>query len=234
METQPDAPFQSGWWGFDLGKYRPCSGTYQLYPYASLPPLLAPDESLSWLGPLDAAAQADMPTHDAPSQTQEALSALTANARSLGLTLPPSFTTLLSSPALQARIPSCTACEFELSSAFLPCPGADGGYIATFLRDQQDCVLWYLYLMPNGVQRIVAFPGDMEQYLGEAEGGGRVKMEQITAAIRDCAPSFASFIYRFWLENTIWFKLNSSHAQPFTAAEQAYLDYYAQQRAGQN
>ena len=51
METLSDAPFQAGWWSFDLGRYRPCDGTYQLYPYDSLPPLPEPDESLSWLGP---------------------------------------------------------------------------------------------------------------------------------------------------------------------------------------
>lgn len=234
MEQMPGAPFPSGWWGFDLGSYRPCDGTYQLYPYDSLPPLSEPDHSLSWLGPLDAQVDAEMAAHHQGSQMVNALDALTTQAKSLGLALPSAFTRLMASPSLQDRIPSCTACEFDLASILTPCPGAEDGYIAAFLRDQQYCVLWYLYLTPEGSHRVLSFPGDMQEYLEEAESGGQVTIEQITEAIRDSAPSFASFIHRFWLENIIWFKLNSSNAAPFTAEERAYLDFYAQRRASQN
>lgn len=234
MEHMPGARFATGWWGFDLGRYRPCDGTYQLYPAESLPPLAEPDESLTWLGPLDAQADAEMAAPRPAPLTVVALDALTTQAKTLGLTLPPAFARLMSSPSLQGRIPSCTACEFELATAFTPSPGLAGGYVVSFLRDQQDCVLWYLYLTPDGGQRVLSFPGDMEMYLDEARAGGQVTTDQITAATRDSAPTFASFIYRFWLENTIWFKLHSRHAAPFTTAEQAYLDFYTQQRAGQN
>lgn len=37
------SPFASAWWSFDLGEYRPCDGTYRIYPYDSVPPL---DEAL--------------------------------------------------------------------------------------------------------------------------------------------------------------------------------------------
>ena len=37
---------------------------------------------------------------------------------------------------------------------------------------------------------------------GEAPGDARQHLE--------CAPTFAEFIYRFWLENVIWFKLEDS------------------------
>jgi hypothetical protein len=233
MEIPPDTPFQTGWWGFDLGKYRPCDSTYRLYPYASLPPLAEPDESLSWLGPLDARVDAQMAPHRNRDDQRAALDELTAHARALALTLPPAFTALMSSPALQARIPSCTACQFDLAHLFQPCPGAESGYIATFLRDQQYCALWYLYLTPGGEQRILAFPGDMEDDLDAVEAG-EAPLEDVVAAIRECAPSFTSFIYRFWLENTLWFKLHAREPQPFTEAEQAYLDCYTHQRASQN
>ena len=124
----------------------------------------------------------------------------------------------MASPALQDRIPSCTACYFKLGDHLVPCPGAEGAYIVPFLSDQQDCVLWYLYLSPDGVHRVLAFPGDMMEYVDAVKPGADLTMNDITGAIRVCAPSFASFIYRFWLENTIWFKLNTSDAAPFTPA----------------
>lgn len=234
MEKLPGAPFETGWWSFDLGKYRPCDGTYQLYPYDSLPPLAEPDESLNWLAPLSDTVDGQMAVHRNPPEERGALDTIAAEARALGLTLPPSFTRLMVSPALQDRIPSCTACYFELSEHLTPCPGADGAFIVPFLSDQQDCVLWYLCLTPGGSHRILAFPGDMESYMDAAKAGQGVTIEDITGAIRVCAPGFATFIYRFWLENTIWFKLNSNDAAPFTATEQAYLDHYARQRAAQN
>jgi hypothetical protein len=234
MESLSGAPFSAGWWSFELGTYRPCSGTYELYPYESLPPLAEPDESLSWLAPLSDTVDGQMAVHRNPPEERGALDAIAAEARELGFSLPPSFTRLMASPALQDRIPSCTACYFELGTHLVPCPGSDGAYIVSFLSDQQDCVLWYLYLTPGSAHRVLAFPGDMAMYVDEARAGQEVTMADIADAIRVCAPSFASFIYRFWLENTIWFKLNASDAAPFTPAEQAYLDHYTQQRAAQN
>lgn len=234
MESLSGAPFQTGWWSFDLGRYRPCSGTYQLYPYDSLPPLPEPDESLSWLAPLSDTIDGQMAIHRNPAEARGALDVITAEARGLGLTLPAAFIHLMASPALQDRIPSCTACFFSLDDHLIRCPGSDGAYIAAFLRDQQDCVLWYLYLTPDGAHRVLAFPGDIAIDLDEVGAGQQVTVADIASAIRVCAPSFASFIYRFWLENTIWFKLHSSDAAPFTTTEQAYLDYLTQQRASQN
>jgi len=234
MESLSGAPFQSGWWSFDLGPYRPCSGTYELYPYGNLPPLPEPDESLSWLAPLSESVDGQMAIHRNPPEERGALRAIAAEARELGLTLPRSFTRLMGSSELQDRVPSCTACYFKLGERLISCPGADGSYIVPFLSDQQDCVLWYLYLTPNGDHRVLAFPGDMAMYIDEAKAGQQVTLEDIAGAIRVCAPSFVSFIYRFWLENTIWFKLNASDPTPFTSAEQAYLDHYAQQRASHN
>src|SRR5579859_4049011 len=104
METTPVAPFQTGWWGFDLGRYRPCDGTYQLYSADSLPPLPEPDASLSWLGPLDERVDARMAPHRNAPEARGALDALAARAQSLGLVLPASFSRLMSSPALQDRI----------------------------------------------------------------------------------------------------------------------------------
>jgi hypothetical protein len=43
-----------------------------------------------------------------------------------------------------------------------------------------------------------------------------------------CAPSFVAFIYRWWLENSIWFKVSESDDEgKLTADERAYLAHYA-------
>jgi hypothetical protein len=51
-------------------------------------------------------------------------------------------------------------------------------------------------------------------------------MERILGAIAACAPSFEAFLYRYWLENTIWFALNEQHA-PLTPPQQQYLHHYS-------
>jgi hypothetical protein len=230
METFPGAPFPMAWWSFDLGKYRPCDGTYERYPYESLPPLAEPDESLNWITPLSDDLDAEMEIHRNAPEARGEVEAIAAAARERGLTLPPSFVKLMSSPGLQDHIPSCTACTFNLGKALIPCPGAKDAFVVPFLYDQQDCVVWYLYLTPGGSHCVLAFPGALEDYLEE----GQYTSEQLAGGWSAAAPTFASFIYRWWLENTIWFKLNSSDAAPFTPTEQAYLDYYTRQRAAQN
>ena len=53
------------------------------------------------------------------------------------------------------RIPSCTACYFELPEKIIPFPGDEEGYIIRFLNDQQCVLLWYLYLTRSGKQSIL-------------------------------------------------------------------------------
>ncbi len=88
-------------------------------------------------------------------------------------------------------------------------------------------LLWYLYLTPSGEQRVLVSPF----MLDEVAQGGPMN-EQTRQAVIDntfeCAPTFAEFIYRFWLENVIWFKLNDTSAS-LTAEEQVYVAHYESQ-----
>ena len=80
-------------------------------------------------------------------------------------------------------------------------------------------LLWYLYLTPAGEQRVLVSP----IMLDEVAQRGPLSEEwrqSILANTFECAPSFAEFIYRFWLENVIWFKLNDTAAS-LTAEERA-------------
>ena len=217
-------PFQRGWYSFDLGQYRPCDGTYCLSPYEDLPPVPAPDESLAWLGPLDERTDQQMQVHRDRQVASGKLDQIVASAQRLGLSLPPSFLRLMGSSELQNRIPSCTACYFSLSDDIIPCPGSEQGYIVRFLNDQQEVLLWYLYLTPAGEQRVLVTPYSLEE-IAQRGPLSEEWRQAILANTFQCAPTFAEFTYRFWLENVIWFKLNDQSA-PLTPEEQAYVAHY--------
>jgi hypothetical protein len=220
-------PFRRGWYAFDLGQYRPCAGTYCLSPYEDLPPIAAPDESLAWLGPLDERTDQQMQIHRDRQVASGKLDQIVASAQRLGLSLQPSFLRLMGSPELQNRIPSCTACYFSLSDDIISCPGSEQGYIVRFLNDQQEVLLWYLYLTPAGEQRVLVSPVMLDEVAQRGPLSEEWRQAILTNTF-ECAPTFAEFIYRFWLENVIWFKLNDQSA-PLTADEQAYVAQYERQ-----
>jgi hypothetical protein len=233
-----ELPFEPGWWSFDLGKYRECDGTYCFFEYDSLPPI---DETLltgtlAWLGPLEEEVAGVMDVHHASDEALGRLKGnvakLAAQAEQLGLRLPEAFLRLMASRALQDNIPSCTACYFSMSDEILPCPGSEGNYMIRFLNDQQDCVLWYLYLTPQGEECVLASPFLLDEFAGPANASSLTDewREAIVQHTRVCAPSFEAFIYRFWLENTIWFGVNESDGE-LSAAAQHYVAHYAQQNA---
>jgi hypothetical protein len=224
-------PFQPAWWSFDLGEYRPCDGTYCFYAYDSIPPIAESQftGTLDWLQPPEQGSLMPMSEDPhAPGETQHftpQLEKIAAQAEQLGLTLPPGFLQFMASPELQDRIPSCTACYFSLGKEIIPCPGSENGYLLRFLNDQQDCLLWYLYLTPKGEHCVV-----VSAYLldDEEDDSGPLSENAMNNVVRNtqvCAPSFESFLYRFWLENTLWFNLNEAEA-PLTDAQRAYLAHY--------
>src|SRR5687767_12630394 len=129
------SPFEQGWWSFDLGEYRPCNSTYAPYPYDSLPPL---DEALftgefGWLAP---SGRAGRPARN--------MTALAEAAAKLGVQLPAALVRFMSDPGLRYAVPSCTACEWDASPEPIPCRVVPGAFTVRFLRDQQDCLFWYL------------------------------------------------------------------------------------------
>jgi hypothetical protein len=100
-----------------------------------------------------------------------------------------------------------------------------------FLNDQQDVLLWHLYLEPGGQERVLCSPYDLEEVAGWHDGAGPTADERagVIANTVIVAPSFEAFVYRFWLENVLWFKLDK-RAGDFSDEERAYLTHY--ERAG--
>jgi hypothetical protein len=216
-----DTPFATGWYSFDLGKYRPCDSTYCFYDYNTIPPL---DMSqfqgkFDWLTPLAGGNPGALaaPTPDTP--ILKKLAKLEAAAQKLNLTLPASFLTFMQNTIWQAGIPSCTACYFDLSEAPIPDPLHEKHYTIRFLNDQQDVLLWYLYLKPDSDSCVLVSPIPMEEI--EAE---KIPKEAVKAHTFYCAETFESFIYRFCIENVIWFSFEEGNS--LTEAQKAYLAHY--------
>lgn len=220
--TPDQSPFPLGWMGTDLPGYRTCDGTYCFFNYDSLPPL---DESqlrgqFQWLPPLEPRLQTIVEIHrqTPPDKLKLQLDKLITHATHIGLTLPAPFLAFMADAQRRDQIPSCTACYFDLPEVIVKNPLGDG-YLIRFLNDQQDVLFWYLYLTPNGEEAVLVsnLPYDTEDV-------SRFPSESVRNATAFCAPSFEAFLYRYWLENTLWFALEGGI---LTEEQKRYAAHYA-------
>ena len=218
-------PFPAGWIGTDLGQYRPCDGTYCYYEYSSLPPL---DETsftgqFEWLEPLSERLEATMAIHQPPSPHEKKLLSrleqLQTEVQKVGLQLPAEFVLFMKNKAWREAIPSCTACYFDLPGRLVQCP-ITGGYFVRFYNDQQDCCFWFLYLSPSGEHAVLT-----SWIMVDDEGFNPAEVENFAEQMAVCAPSFELFLYRYWLENRLWFGLDDG--QNFLTPDfNQYLNHY--------
>lgn len=204
------SPFRSAWWSFDLGKHRPCDGTYQLYTAEQIPPIDARrfTGDFAWLRPARGRTRASR----AP--------ALVAAANQLGVALPAALVRFITDRALQDAVPSCTACEWDPSSAPVPCRVVPGAFTVRVLRDQQDCLFWYIHLLPDGDAHVLCSPIPFD------DPALAVSPATVEANTWWVAPDLETFVYRFWIENTIWGQLNS-RAPELTPEQREYLEFYS-------
>jgi hypothetical protein len=207
------APFPQGWCGTDLGSYRPCPATYLIYPYEDQPVL---DEAVltgdfGWLGE----------PGEVDDKQAARLSSLDDDLRAAGLALPDDFVRFYSHPGFADELDnvSVTACYTDLSPAPFTSPAAPSDRMVRFLRDQQDCVFWYLYLSPQQAPCVVFSFEDVTEPVGQAGDE--------PARITWCAPSFQHFAYRYWLENQIWPIVNGEVDDPLTEEMRAYVDQFS-------
>ncbi|MEU4625393.1 hypothetical protein AB0G04_36155 [Actinoplanes sp. NPDC023801] len=207
MQAQ-DSPFPPAWWAFGLESAgvpaRPETSTYGRYDFEVLPPI--PREltgDLAWL-----AEQAVTEEWGIGATPVAELPDLEAACDRLGLTLPVVFLDFLRMPSLQSRIRSCTGCYISVGPEPVRAPGADG-HLIRFLADQQDCLYWYLYV--TATDHAVVTSADYYGGPDEDHDGGD--------EIEFCGESFESFLYRFWLENEIWYSANEDEPMPAEAEE---------------
>lgn len=240
QQRTPAIPFPWAWWAFGLGDARPCDATYCRYPYEDLPSIPPLDGTLSWLG-----QPGWLESPDITPERRASRECLTAKARAtvrdlatqaeqLGLMLPTAFTRLMAAPELYTHIPEYAGCWFNHGEARLdPCPGSDDAFVVRFLNDQQDCILWYLYLTRGGDEAVLAVadpypdaPSNYLERLARPDEDGPLTDKQQQAVLANtyrCAPSFEAFVFRWWLEASIYMKVNEYSSEPLTEEESRYL-----------
>lgn len=222
----PATGFAARWCGTGLGAYRARSGTYTYYPYETLPPLdsIPFAGAFQWCGGTGATV---------PEQVA-AMGRLADDLAARNLSLPQDFVTFQSDSKLRFSLAevSATGCYTSISAP-LPSPTEPGAFLVRFLRDQQDCVLWYLYLRPSGEAFVVHSSVDYEyEYRARADGAETGTdlddPEEQRAAIFRCAPSFEEFACRFWIENRLWYALSDGGPSELEdALVSDYLRHYA-------
>lgn len=67
------------------------------------------------------------------------------------------------------------------------------------MNDQQTCVVWYLLLAPDGSDQVAYACPDWNE-----DGQGDSLADLMTPGETVCAPSFETFINRFWIEKALW------------------------------
>ncbi|MQY07290.1 hypothetical protein [Actinomadura macrotermitis] len=220
--------FPATWCATDLGVHRPSHGTYERYPYEGLPALDASafTGSFAWFGDLG-------PIVD---EQVAVMNLFAAGLAQYGLALPRDFVTFQTHAKLSRMLDkvSVTCCWSSLSRP-MASPVEPGAYLVRFLRDQQDCAFWYLYLRPSAEAFVVHSYELAEHldYLEPDEGFGsddedppELDPVDLATKIYWCAPSFEQFAYRFWIENRIWTKLHGDPAVGLAPAERQYMDHY--------
>ena len=108
---------------------------------------------------------------------------------------------------MQAKVPTCTACFLVLSEHLVPL--ADGQFLLRFVNDSQSCVMWYLWLGREGESKVLASPFFFERDIFDAlnDEENPIEYDEAFRHAMVCADSFPEFLYRFWIENTIWYLL---------------------------
>lgn len=217
-----------GWYAFDLPGYRDHTrfATYSLFDFEALPPiddLL--DDDFRRLAAEPPKGEDSLADFDRPRPLAEELADVTAG---LDVALPAGFTRFMESGDLQRRVRSCTACFLMAPEFVVETTGPEPGHLVHFLSDQQWCAHWHLHVNRSGGSFVVAswraYGIDRDDEGGGGEPGRPVDLES-EEHVWLCARSFPEFMYRFFLENEIWFALRAEK-RPLTPREQAYVDHY--------
>jgi hypothetical protein len=186
------------------------------------------DQDLTWLTelpPVDESLGDDHPAAPRPHRPATS-SELESLLEGTAAWTPTSFRTFVGSPEPRARVRSCTACYLDLAE--IPVPVTTGGWLIHFLSDQQWTLHWLLYSGNDGDEAVVV----SETPLGFREDPGSARQfldafDPSTGLAAVCAESFSEFLYRFWIENEIWFALASKNARrDLTAEELRYIEQY--------
>ena len=216
QETEVSLP--RGW--FTPGSHEefwPPGGTYGLIPFDCLPELDGEwqEGQFAWL-PVPPSDEEPLKFEQFEGDVGETLRSLERDAEAFGAQVPETFVSFMSTPAIHTRIQTSTACYLSLSRRLIEVDRYPGARLLRFMNDQQCVLLWYLYLQPGKPPSVV-----LADPLWHDEASGDTLDDIITPTkLTICADSFEEFIYRFWIENAIWFALYEN--RPLTETQEAY------------
>lgn len=232
-ESSPWSAMPQRWVHIQLPGYRqrPEHNTYESSRMADLPPIrIRLDDDCDWLrthGSAHAHGGLDRYERDIqPSLVEE----LAHRAR---IQLSKSFKQFMTHPELQSMVRSCTDCYLDPCERIVETIGSIPGHLIHFLSDSQSCAHWYLHLLPGGNSAVLASP---DLYGLEIENSDWIenpacRLERIDASGLEfayCASSFSEFLYRFWIENEIWFALTDKRKPPpLNDLQLDYVGHYA-------
>lgn len=217
------------WILLDLPGYRedPRGSTYGRFALDDLPPIERTlDPRFEWLLAEPLATDWAILSRESAQSLEEARSRVFHGP---GLRLPESFANFVSSAEPASRIRSGTGCYLDFADHVVPAAG--GGILAHFLSDQQWSVHWLLYVGAEGNEAVVATysPYGFAFEPGETHPDYDVNSlsvfdpRETDPYTHVCSESFSEFIYRYWIENEICFRLDGG---TLTDEQRRYLEYY--------
>ena len=210
------------WWSSDLPGYRLGESTYTLFPYDDLPSINPNiDNNFDWLS-VHTAKKHSLSENFYPPEEKPDLSKITEFQKNLNLDLPDEFVLFLKRADLHTKVRSCTDCYLELPDFAVKTYGVEDGLSVHFLSDSQYVLHWFLYQNLVGKHCILVSENPYGIQGLDLPESINIEKEPLLF----CAPSFKEFIYRFWLENEIWFTLVDKD-RPLNATESSYLKHYS-------
>jgi hypothetical protein len=192
-------------------------------PYEHLPEVNRATDDLGWLDQISPELRRvidDTSTLKSSENQIAHLEGLVAKAQNLMLNLPEPFLRFMRDESLHAKVPTCTDCFLALSEDFIPIPGAEDYFLLRFMNDSQSCAMWYLCLGRERNPGVLASDYFLESEMFDAMEYEGVRREDVFPKAVLCANSFTEFLYRFWVENTIWYSLRER--LPFTPVQEEY------------
>ena len=229
----PWSSLRRSWIHIQLPGFRsgPAYQTYESSPFDELPPIpIQLDEDCNWLMKYGTVrAEAGLHRYERNLHPEDVVPL----AQQANLPLPASFIRFMTSAELQSRLRSCTDCYLDPGERIVETTGALSGRLIHFLSDFQYCAHWYLHLLPDGSHAVLTSQ-DPYCYLAETSEwieNPACRLERINLDGLDfayCARSFSEFLYRFWIENEIWYALTEkSMPLSLQPLELEYVRHYS-------
>ena len=220
----PLASLPRAWWFSNLNGFRSTArATYIRFDLVEQPHVVVAADDLTWLaGEPEKTEWALNGPEAVPDQalTVDALDTLAGH-----LPFPGALRDLAGRADLQRRLRSATACYFDLGHFVVPTTIPDG-YLLHLVSDQQSVRHWLLYLDMHGNQGMVTTAEPLGfDYSDESEWAAAQAKEVNLDGTNDlevCADTLSVFLFRFWVENELWFAL--SEQRPLTGAVQRYAE----------